>query len=102
MYVCTDAYLADDQTTVFVSIRKKVDETLQAAEARLFGVLILMRPGGVGFEVVPGKRQVHPVERNDQVVRVVHLGEGVNHTGLLADVPGEGLVRNTISVGGAV
>ena len=59
-----------------------------------------MRPGAVGLEVGPGKRQVHPVERNDQVFRVVHLGKSIDDTGLLADTPGEGLVRNTISAAG--
>jgi hypothetical protein len=91
------AYFANDETTVLVPIREKVDETLQAAEAGLLGVLVLMRPGGVAFEVVPRKCQIHTVKRNDQVLRVVHLSKSVNHTGLLTDAPGKRLVRNTVS-----
>ena len=92
------AYLANDETAVVIPIGEEVDETLQAAEAGLLGVLVLMRPGGVAFEVVPGKRQIHPVKGNDQVLRVVHLCKSVNHAGFLADTPGEGLVRNAIPV----
>lgn len=95
-----DAYFADDEAAVVVPIGEEVDETLQAAEARLLGVLVLVRPGCVAFEVVPRKRQVHPVKGNNQVLRVVHLCKSVNHTGLLTDTPGEGLVRNAISVAG--
>lgn len=93
------AYFADDQTTVVVPIGEEIDETLQTAEAGLLGVLVLVRPGGVALEVVPGERQVHAVERNDQVLRIVHLGERVDYAGLLTDTPGKGLVCNTIPAG---
>ena len=96
----TDAYLANDEAAVVVSIGEEVDEALEAAEARLLRVLVLMRPGGVAFEVIPRKRQVHAVKGNNQVLRVVHLCKSVNHAGLLTDTPGEGLMRNAISVAG--
>jgi hypothetical protein len=39
--------LADDETTVLRSVGQKVHQALQAAETRLKGVLILVRPGNV-------------------------------------------------------
>lgn len=39
--------LADDETTVIRSVGQKVDQALQAAEARLEGILILVRPRNV-------------------------------------------------------
>lgn len=95
----TSTYLADNETTIVVAVGQKVDETLQAAEARLLGVLVLVRPGGVALEVAPGIGEVHAVKRNDQVLRVVHLGKRIDHTGLLTDAPGERFVSNTISAG---
>jgi len=82
-------YLANDEATVVVPVGEEVDETLQAAEARLLGVLVLVGPRGVLLEVAPGIREVHAIKRNNQVLGVVHLGKGVNHTGLLTDAPGE-------------
>lgn len=42
---------ADDQTAVVGAVGEKVDQALEAAEVRLLGVLILMRPRLVWGEV---------------------------------------------------
>jgi hypothetical protein len=39
--------LADDETAVLGTVRQKIDQALQAAETRLKGVLILVRPGNI-------------------------------------------------------
>ena len=87
--------LADNQSTVLGTVGQKVDKTLEAAEARLFGVLILVGPRLVGLEIFAiGERDIDAVETDDEVLSAVNLLESANDTGLLANAPSPRLVRS--------
>jgi len=86
--------LADDQSTILGTVGQKVDKTLEAAEARLCGILILVSPRLVGLEVFAvGEREVDCVEDDDKVLSGVDLLESANDTMLLANIPSPRLVR---------
>ena len=88
--------LADDQSAVLWAVGQKVDKTLEAAEARLLGVLILVGPRLVGLEIFAvGEGEVDCVEADDEVFSGVDLLESANDTGLLANIPCPRLVRST-------
>jgi len=88
--------LADDQSTILRTVGQKVDKTLEAAEARLLGVLILVGPRLVGLEIFAvGEGEVDCVEADDEVFSGVDLLESANDTGLLANIPCPRLVRST-------
>lgn len=90
--------LAHDQPAVARPVGQQVDQPLQAAEARLLRVLVLVRPGLVGLHVgAVGEGHVDGVEGDDEVGRVVDALEGGDEPGLLADGPGEGLVRDAVA-----
>lgn len=88
--------LADDQSAVLRAVGQKVDEALEAAEARLLGVLILVSPRLVGLEIFTvGEGKVDGVEADDEVLSIVDLLESANDTRLLANIPSPRLVRST-------
>ena len=88
--------LADDQSTILRTVGQKVDKTMEAAEARLLGVLILVGPRLVGLEIFAvGDGEVDCVEADDEVFSGVDLLESANDTGLLANIPCPRLVRST-------
>lgn len=88
--------LANDQSTVLRAVGQKVDKALQAAEARLFRILVLVGPGLVGLEIFAvGEGDVDGVEADDEVLSVVDLLESTNDTRLLANIPSPRLVRGT-------
>lgn len=90
--------LAHDQAAVLVAVGEDVDQALKASEAGLLGVLVLVRPGLVGLDVLAvGERDVDGIKRHDQVGGVVHLLKGLDDTGLLADTPCKGLVLGTVA-----
>ena len=87
--------LADNQSTVLGTVGQKVDKTLEAAEARLQRILILVGPWLVGLEIFAvGERDVDAVEADDKVLSAVNLLERANDTGLLANAPSPRLVRS--------
>lgn len=87
--------LADDQSTVLGTVGQKVDKALEAAEARLKRILILVGPWLVGLEIFAvGERDVDAVEADDKVLSAVNLLESANDTGLLANAPSPRLVRS--------
>ena len=91
--------LADDQSTVLRTIGQKVDKTLEAAEARLQRILILVGPWLVGLEIFAvGERDVDAVEADDEILSVVDLLESANDTRLLANAPSPRLVRSAWEV----
>jgi len=88
--------LADDQSTVLRTVGQKVDKTLEAAEARLQRILILVGPWLVGLEIFAvGEGDIDAVEADDEVLGVVNLLESANDTRLLANTPSPRLVRST-------
>ena len=87
--------LANDQSTVLRAVGQKVDKTLEAAEARLQRILILVGPWLVGLEIFAiGERDIDAVETDDEVLSAVNLLESANDTGLLANAPSPRLVRS--------
>ena len=87
---------ADDQSTVLRAVGQKIDKALEAAEARLLRILILVGPGLVWLEIFAvGERDVDGVEADDEVLCVVDLLESTNDTRLLAYIPCPRLVRST-------
>ena len=87
--------LADNQSTVLGTVGQKVDKTLEAAEARLQRILILVGPWLVGLEIFAiGERDIDAVETDDEVLSAVNLLESANDTGLLANTPSPRLVRS--------
>jgi hypothetical protein len=88
--------LADDQSTVLGTVGQKVDKALEAAEARLLGVLILVGPRLVRLEIFAvGEGEIDSVEADDEVLSGVDLLESANDTRLLANIPSPRLVRCT-------
>lgn len=97
--------LADDQTAIFWSVGKKVDQALQTAEAGLERVLVLVRPWLVLWDVLTaticqwvsgnllrqfrslGKTEVDRIKGHDQVLGIVHLLESANNARLTANPP---------------
>ena len=87
--------LADNQSTVLGTVWQKVDKTLEAAEARLLRILILVGPWLVGLEIFAvGEGEVDCVEADDEVLSGVDLLESANDTRLLANAPSPRLVRS--------
>jgi len=85
--------LADDQSTILWTVGQKVDKTLEAAEARLCGILILVGPRLVCLEIFAvGEGQIYSVEGDYKVLGVVDLLESAYDTRLLSDSPGPRLV----------
>jgi hypothetical protein len=88
--------LADDQSTILRTVGQKVDKALEAAEARLLRILILVGPWLVRLEIFAvGEGDVDGVKADDEVLSVVDLLESANDTRLLANIPGPRLVRGT-------
>ena len=57
--------LADDEAAVIWSVRKKVNQALEATESRNLGVLVLVRPRAIGRKIFTvDKAVVHSVERD--------------------------------------
>jgi hypothetical protein len=85
--------LADNQATIVRSVRQQVDQALQTSESILGGVLILMRPRLVWWQIgSSSKTEVYCIERYDQVVSTKDgLKDGQNAR-LGADLPDEVLV----------
>ena len=87
--------LADDQSAVLWTVWQKIDKTLEAAEARLCGILILVGPRLVGLEIFAvGEGEVDCVEAYDKVLSIVNLLESAYDAGLLTNVPCPRLVRS--------
>lgn len=78
---------ADDQPAVIRAVGQQVDEPLQATEARLAGILILVRPRLV-LGHVGAVRELHidRVERDEEVFSAVDLFKGVDDAGFAAEV----------------
>ena len=88
--------LADDQSTILRTVGQKVDKALEAAEARLLRILILVGPWLVRLEIFAvGEGDVDGVKADDEVLSVVDLLESANDTRLLANIPSPRLVRGT-------
>lgn len=86
--------LAHDEAAVLGAVGPEVDEPLQAAEAGLLGVLVLVRPRLVGRQMGPVREAVvDGVERHQQVLGPVRLLERRDHAGLRPHCPHEVLVR---------
>ncbi len=86
--------LEHHQAAIVVAIRKQVDETLNAPEARAFGVLVLVSPRLelLVLLVEPaGKRDVNGVEGDEQIIGAEDLFEGANDARLGADPPRKAL-----------
>ena len=95
--------LADDQAAVVGPIAQHVEQALQAAEAGLARVLVLVRPRRVRGHIVPVReREVHGVEADDQVFVAVHFREGRDDARFLTHVPHELLVRDPVPVAHAL
>lgn len=93
--MCT---LANDQTTVFITVREDIDQALETAEAGVLGVLVLMGPGLVDLDVFAvGERGVDGVEGDNKVFGVVDALEGLDDAGFLADGPGEGFMGDAVA-----
>jgi hypothetical protein len=91
--------LADDQSTILRTVGQKVDKTLEAAEARLCGILILVGPRLVCLEIFAvGERKVDCVEANDEVFGIVDFLESAYDTRLLTNSPCPRLVRSAWEV----
>ncbi|KAI3485405.1 hypothetical protein L1887_51329 [Cichorium endivia] len=89
--------LADDQSAIIRSVRKQVHQALQAAEARLERVLVLVRPRLVGRQVLAvGETKVDGIKRDDQVFGAQELFKRSYHAGLRADLPRPVLVRHGV------
>lgn len=87
---------ADDQSTVLGAVGQKIDKALEAAEARLRWILILVGPRLVWLEIFAvGEGDVDGVEADDEVLSVMDLLESANDTRLLANIPSPRLVRGT-------
>lgn len=85
---------ADDQSAVLRSVRQKVDKALEAAEAWLCGILILMGPRLVCREFLAvGEGKVDCVEADDKIFGIVNLLESSDDTRLLTNSPCPLLVR---------
>jgi hypothetical protein len=90
--------LANDETTVFVTVREDVDKALKTAETGVLRVLVLVRPGFVDLDVFAvGERSVDSVKRDDQVLCVVDALEGFDDARFLADSPSEGFVSDAVA-----
>ena len=99
-FVTSPAY---DQSSVIGSVGEQVDETLETAESWFCGILVLVRPRAVGFQVfAAGEADIDGVKRDDKVLSVVHLLESINNPCFRTDRPGKGLVRHTIAVAHAL
>jgi hypothetical protein len=86
--------LADDQSAVVWSIGQEVDKALEAAEAGLCRVLILVGPRLVCLKIFAvGEGEVDSVEADDQILGVVDLLESSYDTRLLTNSPCPLLVR---------
>lgn len=93
--MCT---LANDQTTVLITVGEDVDKALKTAKTGVLGVLVLMRPGLVDLDIFAvGERGVDGVERDDEIFGVVDALEGFDDTGFLANGPGEGFVGDAVA-----
>ena len=91
--------LADDQSAVLGTIGQKVDKALEAAEARLLGVLILVGPGLVGLEIFAvGEGEIDGVKADDEILGGVDLLESADDTRLLANIPSPRLVRGACEI----
>jgi hypothetical protein len=89
--------LADNQATIVGAVGEQVHKALEAAEAGTLRVLVLVRPGLVGGEVLAvGEAVVDGVEGDNEVFGVIDFLEGGDDTGLRADVPDEVLVRGGV------
>ena len=92
------ATLTDNQSTILRSIRQKIDETLQTPETRLLGILVLMGPWLVRFDICTiRKADVYRIKGNNQILVVVDFLKCLDYAGLLADSPGKGLVGDGVT-----
>lgn len=88
--MCT---LADNQATIVRSVRQQVDQALQTSESVLSGVLVLMGPGLVWWQIGPsGETEVYCVERHDQIIGTKDSLEDRQNARLGSDLPNEILV----------
>lgn len=80
--------LTNDQTAVVRPVRKEINQALEAAEPWLRGVLILVWPWLVRFELLAvGKGEVDCVETDDQILGGVYFLESAYDARLLSDCP---------------
>lgn len=88
---------ANDQTAIVRAIGEQVDEALEAAEARLIRVLILVGPRLVGGKIgAAGEGEVESIKGDNEILSAVDLLKGTNHTWLASDAPDKVLVCHTI------
>lgn len=88
---------ADNQAAVVRAVGEHVDQALHDPESRLARVLVLVRPGLVGWEIgAVREAEVDGVEGDDQVFVVVDLLEGGHDRRLGAHFPHEVLVCDSV------
>jgi hypothetical protein len=85
--------LADNQATIVGSVRQQVDQALQTSESILGGVLILVRPRLVWWQICSSSEtEVYCVERHDQVISTKDGLEDGEDARFGADLPDKILV----------
>lgn len=88
---------ANNKTTIIRTTRIQINKALKTSEARLRGILILMWPWFVLWQVLSvGKPHVYNIERYDQIGIIINLLERFNDTRLAPNIPDPLLMSNTV------
>ena len=70
---------ADNQTAIVRTVGHEVDQSLQATEARLGWILVLMRPWLINWQIgTSGKTKVDSVKRDNQIFGLEDLLKSTN------------------------
>jgi hypothetical protein len=80
--------LADDQSAVLRSVGQEIDKALEAAEARLCRILVLVSPRLVCLKIFAVREgEVDGIEADDEILGIVDLLESTYDTRLLTNSP---------------